>query len=112
MINPITKKPYYEFARQGDSIQDRDNNGRWEVDCSHLVHWAVNAVISANNECQREVPYMTTKYFNPPGWSRFVPAWGEHQLNKWKYRELVQKEYFCKIEDMNQVGPGDVIVFG
>lgn len=100
----ITGDPLYEFAFEGGPIQDSDDDGMWEVDCSHLVHWAVNAAVSSSNECKRQVPYMTTKYFVPPAlnpveWIKYL-AHRVHERNK----------YYCEITDLNDVGPGDIIV--
>lgn len=108
--NYVTGLPMYEYG-WGKKGEDSDNNGMWEVDCSFMVNWAINTAFTEGGACGH-FPYLPTNYFNAPsGLPTYLPGWREHQLNKWKYRDMVRKEYFCKIDNMNEVGPGDIIVF-
>jgi hypothetical protein len=101
---PHMGTPVYEFAWAGDGTTDGNNNGMHELDCSHMVNDAINTAFGRG--CTH-VPYMNRHYFNPPsGWEN-LPIIRQYHLNKWPQRQMERDKYFCKIDDWNEVGPGD-----
>ncbi|MEW6140253.1 MAG: hypothetical protein AB1733_18695 [Thermodesulfobacteriota bacterium] len=96
-------RPVYEFGSDpegrslvgGDGTVDRDGNGRYEIDCSHLV---VRALLEAG-------------YFPPLTATYLMKGLGIST------EKLIQKEwdwyksiFFCEVP-IEEAGPGDIMVF-
>ena len=62
-MNGKDGKPVKEYV---PSFGDWDDNGRREVECSHLVWWAVNKAVKEAVHAPAPVPYLNTAYFIDP----------------------------------------------
>ena len=104
--------PEYEWKSGGTGEADTDNDKVREIDCSHLPWEAIKAVF-ANDECQVQIPFMTTHYFRelPIPW--YAAAFPLNYADKWvrhMYQEMIRDRWYCRV-DPDQAGVGDIIVW-